>query len=95
MGDAVEKLGDDERRAIVRAEIEDDQQIGMIERAGGARLLLEALQMIAILRQRRGQHLDRHLPPDARVARAVDLAHATGAERAGDLVGAEAGADGE
>ena len=90
---AFEQLGDDERRAVVRSKVEDDQQVGMIERAGGARLLLEARQVVAVLRHRRGEDLERHLAPDARVARAIDLAHAAGAERAGDLVGSEAGAD--
>ena len=33
-----------------------------------------------------GQHLDRHRPVEARVLRAVDLAHAAGAQRAEDLV---------
>ena len=40
------------------------------------------------------QDLDRDLAPEPRVARAVHLAHAAGAERRDDLVGAEARAGG-
>ena len=41
-----------------------------------------------------GQDLDRDVAVEARVARAVDLAHAAGAEGGEDLVGAEAGSGG-
>ena len=43
----------------------------------------------------RGQYLDRNVTPEPRIARAVDLAHAAGADRRGDLVDAEAGTGGE
>ena len=42
--------------------------------------------------ERRGQHLDRDLAAEPRVARAVDLAHPAGAERRDDLVGPQASA---
>jgi len=42
-----------------------------------------------------GQHLERHLAAQAQVLRAIHLAHAAGAERRDDLVGAQAGAGGE
>ena len=42
-----------------------------------------------------GQHLDRDVAAEAGVAGAVHLAHAAGAERTTDLVGAETGAGGE
>ena len=41
------------------------------------------------LRQVRGEDLDRDVATEPRVLRAVDLAHATGAERAEDFIGAE------
>ena len=41
------------------------------------------------------QHLDRDLASEPRVAGAIHLAHAAGAERGDDLVGAEAGTGGE
>ena len=62
----------------------------MVERGGGARLLLEAAQAIGVGGERGGQDLDRHVAPEPRIARAIDLAHAAGAERRDDLVRAEA-----
>ena len=61
----------------------------MVEGAGGPRLLLEAAQPIGIGAKLRRQDLDRDVPPEPLVARAVHLAHPARTERA-DLVGAEA-----
>ena len=52
-------------------------------------------QAIGVLRERRRQHLDRHLAPEPRVLRPVDLAHPARAERREDLVGAELRSGGE
>ena len=60
-----------------------------------ARLAVEALAELRIGGERLGQNLDRDGPVEARVARAIDLAHAARAEGGQDLVGAEAGAGGE
>ena len=65
----------------------------MVEGAGRARLLLEAPQAVRHRCEKRGrQDLDRDLAAQARVAGAVDLAHAARAEGGEDLVGPEAGA---
>jgi hypothetical protein len=64
----------------------------MLQHPRRPRLLLEAPHAVVILREFRGQNLDRHLAPDASVARAKDFTHTAGAERAGDLVRTEAGA---
>ena len=61
----------------------------MVEGAGGLRLLLEPAEPIRIGRRLRGQDLDRYLPPEPLVARAVDLPHPARAERAENLVRAE------
>ena len=63
---------------------------GWLSGARGPRLLLEAAQALGIGREDGGQHLDRDVAPEPRVARAVDLAHPARAERDEDLVGAEA-----
>ena len=47
------------------------------------------------LRERVGQHLDRDVPTQLRVARAIDLAHAARADLGGNFIGAEAGARGK
>ena len=67
------------------------QMPGMIERRDRLGLALEALER---LRRGRvgGENLDGDQPVEARVARAVDLAHATSAEGSEDLVGTEPGA---
>ena len=61
----------------------------MVERGDRAGLLLEAAQARPGRRQARRQDLDRDLAAEARVAGAIDLAHAARAERGEDLVGAE------
>ena len=61
----------------------------MIQRRGGARLLLESMEAIGIGRDGRGQDLDGHVTPEPCVARAVHLAHAAGAEGRHDLVRTE------
>ena len=69
----------------------DGQQIGMIERPGALCLALEARQTVAILRHCMRENLDRHLPPDARVPRAVDLPHPARPEGCDDLIRTEMG----
>ena len=63
---------------------------GWLSAGDGARLALEAGQAVGIgARRLGGQHLERDVAAEPRVARAVDLAHAARAERGDDLVGAE------
>jgi hypothetical protein len=76
----------------VGAQVEDDQQVGVAEAAGGASLLREARQAFGIRREARRQDLDGDLAPDARVASAVDLAHPSGSERRDHLVGPDVSA---
>jgi hypothetical protein len=54
------------------------------------RLAREALERLGVGGELLRQDLDRHLAAEAGVARPPDLAHAAGAERADDLVAAEA-----
>ncbi len=92
---AFEQLADQERRALVAAEVVDGEDVGVVERRRGARLALEPLQPLGVPRHLRRQHLDRHLPPQPPVARPVDLPHPPGPERRQDLVGTEPAAGGE
>ncbi len=87
-----QELCDDVRRAIVRADVVDRRDVGVVERPGRTRLVLETTESIRILRERRRQNLDRDVAPEPRVARPVDLSHAARAERREDLVRTEAGA---
>ena len=61
----------------------------MVERRDRARLAVEPMEAVGVVRRRVGEQLQGDLAPQARVAGAVDLAHAALSERSEDLVGAE------
>ena len=75
--------------ALLVADVENREDVGMRERRDGARFTLEAPQRVGIVRKVGRQDLDRHLAMETRVARAIDLAHPSCAQRTDDLVGAE------
>ena len=84
---ADELLHDEVGAAVVeQAEVVDLADVGVADRAGGARLLLEALHGDALLRLRRVEDLDRDEPAEAEVLGLVDRAHAALAEDALDDV---------
>jgi hypothetical protein len=60
------------------------------QRAGGPRLLFEAPKPFGIVRERRGQDLDRDVTAKPWIVRAVDRTHPAGADRADDGVVPEA-----
>ena len=91
-GFALQKLRDDEGAAFVRADVVDDEDVGVIELGGGAGFLLEAREAVGIRGEAGVNDLDGDVAPESRVPRPVDLAHAAGAEGREDLVGAEPGA---
>jgi hypothetical protein len=55
-----------------------------------ASLALEARQPFGVLREEVGQHLDRHVPLEVRVLRAIDFAHPARADLGRDFVRTEA-----
>ena len=67
---------------------------GWFSEARVLRFALEPREPIGVGGERLGQDLDRDVAIQLRVARAIDLAHAAGAEGRQDLVRAEAGAGG-
>ncbi len=71
------------------ADVVDAADVRMVQRRDRAGLALEARTPIGIAGQFARQHLDRHRAIEARVARAVDLPHSAGAQRADDFVRAE------
>ena len=83
---AFEQFRDEVRHALVCADVEHDQDVGVVQGAGGPGFLLEAPQAIGIGREAVGQDLDRDLAAEARIARAVDLAHPSGAKRRQDFI---------
>ena len=77
---------------VLAADVVDGADVGVAQRRQAPRFALEPLTDDWIGGQRRGQDLDRDGAIEPRVAGRVDFAHTAGAERAGDLVRAEAGA---
>jgi len=67
----------------------------MVQGCTRLRLALEPGEPLGILRKRLRQHLDRHLAPERRIARAIDLPHAARANGGEDLVRAQARARGQ
>jgi hypothetical protein len=88
----VEQLGDEVLAALVGADVVDRQDRRVVQRRGRARLLLEAADAVRILGERVGEELDRDRAAQTRIDRTVHLAHAAGADDAGDLVRTDAGA---
>ena len=82
---AFEKLGDNPGRPIVHADIMNGEDIGVIQTAGGAGFLFESTLAFGIAREFRGQELDRDVPLQLRIARAIHLTHAADAETAKEL----------
>lgn len=76
-------------------EIIQRQNVGMIERGRSLRLLLKAPHAIRIAGETGRQNLDRYVTVETRVARTIDLTHASGSGRCQDLIGSKFGAGGE
>src|SRR5207248_398988 len=89
--DPVSKRGsiDQLENKVVRADIVNLADIGMIQRGDGANLALEPVA------EALGRYLDCHFATHPRIACTVDLAHAACAEWRDDLVRAEPGAGSE
>ena len=86
---AFEQLGNQIGDAIVRPQLEDDQDIGMIQRGSGARFLFEAPQAVGIGREKRGQDFDCDIASKLRIAGAVYFTHPTRTNGGGDFIGTE------
>jgi len=92
---ALDELHREEARAPCLLDGEDRHDAGMVERRERTRLALESRQAFGVARDLLGQDLDRHVAPEPRIARAIDLAHPPRAQRRQDLVGAEPGSSRE
>ena len=78
---AFEVLHDQVVDAVLLADVVERADVRMAERGDRLRLALEAEAELRVAGEVRRQHLDRDGAVEARVARAVDLAHAARAER--------------
>jgi len=88
---AFDHLHDEEMRALLVTDVEEGADVRMIERRDRLRLTLESSAELFVLRDARGKDLDRDVAPEARVAAAIDLAHASGADGRNDFVWTESG----
>ena len=86
---AIQQLEHDVGVAFVTAGVEDRDEVGVVEGAGGLRLLFEPAEPVGVGQRVRRQDLDRHLPSEPLVAGAVDLPHPARTENAENLVRAE------
>src|SRR5215471_17558751 len=86
---AFEKLHDQIGRTFMGANIEDGEDVGVIEGAGGASFLLEPLEALGILRERGGQDFYCDFAGEPRVPRSIDFTHPTSADGGDDFVRAE------
>ena len=85
-GASLEKLHDDERRAVVLPDVEHRDDVPLTrELRGGERLPLEAGAHVLVARVALGEHLDGDDAAEHRVGRAVDLAHPPLATREGEV----------
>jgi hypothetical protein len=82
-------LHDDEFEAILRPDVMDNADVGMLQPRDGFRFTLEALMPVRIGRQVRGKDFDRDLTAQARIEGKVHFAHAAGADRCFDFVRSE------
>ena len=87
---AFEVLHHQEVDAVVMADVEQRADAGMAECRDGPGLAREALLRLRVADPCRGQHLDGDHAVEPGVVGLVDLAHATGPDRRGDLVWTEA-----
>ncbi len=82
----VEQLHDQERQVAVMADVVERADVRMVERRGGARLALEALERRGILRELGREELDGDLAAETRVLGAVDDTHPAFADLVEDAV---------
>ena len=86
---ALEELLDEEVSAGDLLERVDRSDVRVVDRGEQPRLTLEPRALLRCREELLGKDLDRHVPAQARVVGAVDLAHPAGAERREDLIGTE------
>src|SRR4030095_6302206 len=91
--EALDEFGGDEMHAprFCRslADLVNDDDVRVVERRSHASLLAEPPDALSVCGEARRQQLERDLPAQQRVARQVDLAHASAPDLADDLVVAD------
>jgi hypothetical protein len=89
---ALQVLHDQVVDAPGRPDVVQRTDIRVVEIRNRAGFALEAMAGVEICRSVRKQHLDRHPSAESKILRAVDFAHAAGAQEGVKPVGAQFGA---
>ena len=89
----LDQLHHDERGVARVFDAEDLADEWVIQRRGGAGLAQESLPLPAVVAELGEQCLDRHVAPEHGVAGAIHRSHASLAEEAQDVVGADRSSD--
>src|SRR4051812_3030281 len=88
-GAAFQTFGHEIWRAAVIADVVDGEHVGVVERAGRARLALKGAHLSGAVRRSRKEHLDGDIASEPIVARPPHLTHAARTETAVDRVAAD------
>ena len=88
---AVEELHHQIGIALMIAQVIDDDDVGVLQHAGGFGLTVEALEQVGILGKAAGHHLDGDDALDEVIHRLVHDAHAALAQNLNDVVLADFG----
>lgn len=83
---AFHQFADNVGQPFLVAGVEDRDDAGMVECAGGAGFELEALPPPGVRGDLGRQDFQRHRSAEARIARPVNLAHPAGAEKGEDFI---------
>ncbi len=94
-GLALEQFHDHERSALVDAHVVDDAHVGVAQRPGGARLLLEPTDALGVAGKPARDDLDRDVAAEPAVVRAEHLSHPARPEGGEDRIGSERRTGGE
>src|SRR5215475_14612032 len=74
---AFQEFRDDVRRPLMRIDVVNNQNVGMIERTGSASFLLKAIQSFGITGENGWQNLNCNIASESRISRAINFAHST------------------
>ena len=83
---AFQQLGDRVMNAVLRAEIEDGQDVRMRQRGHRARLAIETVERRTVALEVRRQDLDCYIAVQPRILGAVNLAHPADGDELEDRV---------
>ena len=86
---AFQALRHEVRGAVVIPDVVDGQHVGVIEGAGGARLVLKRAHPLVGVRRMRKKELDGHVAPETLVARPPHLTHPARSQPSLDRVGGD------